>query len=152
MRRKDREIKEKVEIEAILKEAMVCRIGLSDGNVPYIVPMNFGYRNNSIYLHSAKEGKKINILKNNNNICFEVDIRTKLKKSEVPCKWGMKFSSVIGFGKAIFLDQPTEKAIALNTIMEKYSNQSSFEYSDSVLSQVAVIKINITEMTGKKAE
>lgn len=152
LRRKDREINEKSEIVAILKEAMVCRIGLSDGNRPYIIPMNFGYKDNTIYLHSAREGKKIEILKKNNNVCFEVDVRTELKKAEIPCKWGMKYSSVIGFGTALFIEQQNEKAVALNIIMEKYSNQSSYKYSDAILNQVAVIKINITEMTGKKAE
>ena len=72
MRRSDKEINDPKTILRIIEEAEVCRIALSDGEKPYIVPMNFGYKDNSLYLHSASEGEKIDILKSNNNICFHV--------------------------------------------------------------------------------
>ena len=62
MRRKDKEIKDKFEIETIINRAEVCRIGLSDDNMPYVIPVNYGYRNNCLYIHSASEGKKIDII------------------------------------------------------------------------------------------
>ena len=89
MRRKDKEIADKKEIESIIERANVCRIGLSENNLPYVVPVNFGYKNNNIYFHSAPMGKKIDILKKNNNICFEIDIDHTLLISDDICNSSM---------------------------------------------------------------
>ncbi|MBM4241899.1 MAG: pyridoxamine 5'-phosphate oxidase family protein [Euryarchaeota archaeon] len=94
---------------SIIKNATICRIALSVNKMPYIVPMNFGYKDNRLYLHSASEGKKIDIIRENNNICFEMDIKHDLVKSESPCHYGMKYCSVIGFGKAYLVDDLDEK-------------------------------------------
>ena len=91
MRRKDKEIKDRKEIESIIKRATVCRIGLSENNLPYIVPMNYGYVNNRLYLHSSTQGKKIDIIRHNNRVCFEMDTDHELVKSETPCQWTMKY-------------------------------------------------------------
>lgn len=153
MRRSDKEIKDKNTIEWILKEATVCRIALCENNKPYIVPMNFGFKDNCLYLHSALVGKKINILNENNSVCFEVDIETELTTSENACNWGMKYYSVIGFGKAHFVEDINEKKKFLDIIMQKYSNKQdkSFEYSKSALDKTALIKVEIENLTGKKS-
>ncbi len=151
MRRRDKEIKDLAIIEGILKEAKVCRIALCDNNKPYIVPMNFGHKDKYIYLHSATEGLKIDILNKNNNICFEVDIKNEIVKSKIACNWGMKYYSVIGSGKAYFIEDIKEKKNALDIIMQKYSDKESFEYSKSALDKTIVIKAELTEITGKKS-
>ena len=150
MRRKEREIKDKNEIESVIERATVCRIALSDNNVPYIVPLNFGYKDNCLYFHSAPKGKKIDIMRRNNNVCFELDIDHKLIESETPCNYSMKYRSVIGFGKAFFVDDFEGKRTALNAIMQHYSG-SSYEFSENQLRKVAVIKVVIESMTGKKS-
>lgn len=150
MRRSDKQINDLKTIQRIIGEAEVCRIALSDGEKPYIVPMNFGYKDNSLYLHSASEGDKIDILMANKNICFQMDIETELVKSESPCNWGMKYLSVIGSGKAQLIDDLKGKREALDIIMSKYS-EKSFEYSPEALDQVLVIKVEIEEITGKKS-
>jgi uncharacterized protein len=151
MKRKDKEITDIRIIESILLEADICRIALSDNNIPYIVPMNFGYSEKTIYLHSIDEGKKIDIIKNNNNICFETESKTSIVKSENPCNWGMKYLSVIGYGKAYFINDFEEKTKALNIIMNKYSGTSGHQFAESQLHKPAVIKIMISEMAGKKS-
>lgn len=151
MRRKDKEISGLETIESILKEAMVCRVAICEDNVPYLVPMNFGFKNNYLYLHSALQGKKIDILKKNNNVCFEVDINTELITKENPCNWSMKYYSVIGQGKACFIDDLKEKGDILNIIMEKYSGKSDFHFPDAALNNLAVIKVEISEIIGKKS-
>ena len=78
MRRKEKEIAERSELEAVIKEASVCRIAMVEGTSPYVVPLCFGYDDNTLYFHSAIEGKKIEILKKNNSVCFEMDIGTEL--------------------------------------------------------------------------
>ena len=87
MHRKDKEITDIKSIEKIIKKAKVCRLALSLNDTPYIVPICFGYRAETIYFHSAKKGKKIDIIKKNNKVCFEFDIDHELVKSENACKW-----------------------------------------------------------------
>jgi nitroimidazol reductase NimA-like FMN-containing flavoprotein (pyridoxamine 5'-phosphate oxidase superfamily) len=152
MRISRKEIKDQEVISSIMKEALECRIGLCEDNKPYVVPMNFGYKDNYLYIHSALEGKKIDILKNNNNVCFEVDIKNELVKADNPCSWSMKYLSVIGFGKAYFVEDINEKIQGLNIIMEKYSGKSDFQFPEGALKKVAVIKIEIEEITGKKSK
>lgn len=151
MRRSDKEIKDPETIHRIIKETDVCRIALSDGKKPYIVPMNFAYKDNTLYFHSATEGQKIDILRKNNQVCFQMDIKTELVISEIPCNWGMKYLSVVGFGKAQIIDDDTEKKAALDILMSKYSSENSFEYSDEAICKVMVIKVEIEKMTGKKS-
>ena len=151
MRRKDKEIEDKELMESILKRAIVCRIGLSQDNVPYIVPLNFGYKNSFLYFHSAKDGRKIEMIRKNNNICFEIDIDTELLKAEKPCKWSMKYYSVIGFGKAFLVENSEEKREALDIIMEQYADKSSCEYPEELINKVTIIKVKIESMTGKQS-
>ncbi len=137
LRRNDKEIKDKNEIAAILKRAIVCRIAFSENNKPYIVPVNFGYKDNCLYFHSAPEGKKIDILRNNNTVCFEIDIDFDIIKAATPCNWSAKYRSVIGFGKAFFVEDFEEKRSALNHIIQKYSDISNeYEFSEGVLDTV----------------
>ncbi|MBT3177775.1 MAG: pyridoxamine 5'-phosphate oxidase family protein [Desulfobacula sp.] len=150
MRRKEKEITITKEIEKILKESKVCRLAMVDEDKPYIVPMNFGYSNGYLFFHSAKQGRKIDLMKKNPNICFEVDELIKLKKASLPCDWGIDFKSVIGSGKAQFLEDLKEKIQALNMIMSQYSDRK-FEYPDEMLEKTAVIKVVIDEMTGKQS-
>jgi len=80
-----------------------------------------------------------------------VDIENEVVKSEIACNWGMKYYSVIGFGKAHFVEDVNEKKEALDIIIQKYSDNGLFEYSQNTLNKTAVIKVEITELTGKKS-
>jgi len=153
MRRSDKEIKDIETIYRILNEADVCRVGFSKADKPYIVPMNFGFDEGCIYLHSSVEGKKMEILKENNNLCFEVDLKREIVKSEKPCNWGMHYMSVMGSGAAELIEERDEKIKALDIIMKKYDNEglNSYEYSESSLKRTAIIKLILTELTGKRS-
>ncbi|MFA4936465.1 MAG: pyridoxamine 5'-phosphate oxidase family protein [Candidatus Methanoperedens sp.] len=150
MRRKDKEIKDKKEIESIISRSDVCRIALSENNSPYIVPVCFGYKDKCLYFHSAADGRKIDIIKKNNRVCFEFDIHEGLIKSKNPCDWDMKYYSVIGYGKAFFIEDFEEKIKALNIITEHYSG-NSFEFQGNSIDNVTVIKVEIENITGKKS-
>ena len=152
MRRKDKEITDRMEIESVLSQARICRIGFSQNNKPYIVPMNFGYKDGYLFFHCAQEGMKIDIIKQNNNVCFEVDINHEITDTGIPCNWSTRYSSVIGFGKALLVKDPIEKKLALNVIVNLYSPKAKFKYSEEALNKVGIIKIEITSMTGKKSE
>ena len=109
MRRKEREVTKESDIEAIIKRSLVCRLGLSDGDKPYVVPLCFGYKDKALYFHGAYDGRKMDILKKNQMVCFEFDIDTEIIEAENPCHWGMKYLSAIVFGKAVFLEGFDEK-------------------------------------------
>ena len=149
MRRKDREITDRAEMEAILNEAPVCRIGLANGKEPYVVPVCFGYEKGSIYIHSAKEGKKIAILKENPRCCVEADITPGPIPSDDPCTWEMRYKSVICRGTAHFVEDNSEKQAALDCILRHYGAEPR-PFNAAALNTLCVIRIDIEEMTGKK--
>jgi hypothetical protein len=151
MRRNDKEIKDHEIILKVLNQSETCRIALCNGLKPYIVPMNFAYHDNVLYLHSATEGRKIDIIRKNSNISFQMDIKTQIVTDENPCNWGMRYLSVIGSGQAQLIDYHHGKREAMDILMAKYSSENSFEYSPESLDNVMMIKVEIEEITGKKS-
>ncbi len=150
MQRKDREITDRGIIDEIIKQAQVCRMAMVDGDIPYIVPMCFGYQDNTLYFHSAKEGKKLDILKSNNNVCVEFDSNHELTSTYHPCKSTMKYRSVIGFGKAALVENPEEKQKALTVIFNQYSSEAPHFPRNSV-DDTVVIKVDIDRISGKQS-
>ena len=151
MRRKEKEITELSAIEDIITKSLVCRLALSDDNSPYIVPLCFGYRDRVLYFHGSLKGKKIDIIRKNQKVCFEFDINTETVKAEDACHWSMQYRSVIGFGKAVFLEDLDEKRKAFNIIMSQYSDRT-FQFNDDTLKGMVVIKVEIESMTGKQSK
>lgn len=151
MRRKDKEITEEKIIHEILDKAKICRLGLSQKDMPYVIPVCFVYKENTLYIHSAKEGMKIDIIRQNNNVCFEVDTNIELINSDQPCDNSMKYQSVIGFGKAFFIESFQEKKQALDILMNKYIGKGNFEYLEKAVNNICIIKISIDSITGKQS-
>ena len=155
MRRKNREIIDIDEKISIIKKCKVCRIGLSENNMPYIIPLNYGYsfENNvlTLFFHSALEGKKLDIIKNNNNGCFEIDCDTKLVEAEKACNYGYTFRSIIGFGKIIILENLDEKVDGLNKIMQHQTEKETmYNFTDDELKNVCIYKMIVETFTGKQ--
>jgi nitroimidazol reductase NimA-like FMN-containing flavoprotein (pyridoxamine 5'-phosphate oxidase superfamily) len=149
MRRFEYEIKDQTEIDNIIRSAKVCRLGMSADDQPYIVPLCFGYEAGSLFFHSAGEGKKLDMLEVNSNVCFEFDLDHALNQAEKPCDWGMTYRSVIGFGTASVVDDIEAKRQGFDAIMRQYSDRS-FTYPDGELKGTSIIKVQIHSMTGKK--
>ena len=150
MRRKEKEIINIDGIEKVIKSANVCRIGLVDGDEPYVVPICFGYERGALCFHGALEGRKTELIKKNNKVCFEIDTDVEVVASENPCKWAVKYRSVIGTGKASILRSDEEKTRALRLIMKKYSS-AEFSFSKSNMDSVMVVKVAIESITGKQS-
>jgi len=151
MLRKDKEIHELSEIEFVIRRSNVCRLAMCDEGVPYIVPLCFGYKDRTLWFHSAKHGKKIGILKKNNRVCVEFDSDHEIRSGESACKYSMKYRSVIAFGKASFIEDIEEKRKASDIIMGQYSSEETFEYSDKALENILIIRVDIEDMTGKQS-
>lgn len=150
MRRKDKAVSDASGINAIIEKATVCRLGMVDGERPYVVPLSFGYRKNTLYFHGALKGRKIDILKENPNVCVEFDVAVEAQKDVDACNWSMKFQSVIGFGKASIVEGLELKRQALGIIMAQYSDKT-FAFPENKLNATAVIKVEIEKMTGKQS-
>ncbi len=148
---KNRKLSFKPELEEIIKKCDVCYLAMvdEDGN-PYVIPMNFGYHEDTIYLHSSRQGRKIDILKNNPNVCisFSVDHKLNYVNEEVACSWSMKYKSVLVFGKVEFIYDLDAKREALNHIMANYSERK-FTYNDPAVKDVQPFKVEIDKMDGR---
>lgn len=103
MRRKDKAIPDESGINAIIEKTRVLRLGMVNGNKPYVVPLCFGYHEQVLYFHGALKGQKIDVLRENPNVCFEFDTVAEAVASEKACDWSMMYQSVVGFGKAILI-------------------------------------------------
>ncbi|MCC8146003.1 MAG: pyridoxamine 5'-phosphate oxidase family protein [Bacteroidales bacterium] len=146
-------VTEKEEIEEIIRSCEVCVVGMVDeeGN-PYTLPMNFGYDDSTIYLHSGPaEGKKLECLRHNNRICicFYQNKGLTYVNQEVACSYSMKSESVIAFCEVSFPESLEEKEKALNVLMRNYTS-SGFKYSVPALKNVKIWKADIKRITGKK--
>ena len=150
MRRREREIRDQAGIQEILEKGLVCRLGLYDGQYPYVVPMNYGYRDGRLYFHCAAEGRKIDILKKNDRVCIEVDIDSRIVRGDMPCRWAAKYRSVIGFGRARIVDDENAKKAGLDVIMAHYGG-SGGEYDEKSLQRTSVIEVVLESMTGKQS-
>jgi len=142
------------EIEEIIKKCKTCHIAMIDEEQkPYLLAFNFGYKDKTIYLHSGKTGRKIDILKNNNNVCvyFDIDQELFARNEEVACSWRMRYRSVLANGKAEFVDDFDEKHEILKIFMENYSDLN-FKFSKPAINNVLIIKIKLETWSGRSFE
>ena len=151
MRRTERAIVDRKDLDAILYGAEVLYLAMSDGGVPYVVPMNFGYDGTALYLHSAVAGCKIDILKRQARVSFAVTADYEAIPAETSCGWTARYRSVMGEGTARFLESPEEKTQGLDILMAKFGVKPSV-YPAATLARVVVIKVEIRELSGKQAK
>lgn len=152
MRRSDKEITDPGIIAKIIGSCQVCRLGLAQDNIPYIVPLSFGYDGAALYVHTAKTGKKIEFIEANSQVCFEFEHGVSLKPHEsAPCDWSFSFQSVIGFGTIRELTDPAEIIKGLKLIMKQYSKRE-WNFSEENLSAIKVWKISIENISGKQSK
>ena len=149
MRRSEKEIVDHSQIDAIMNRALVCRIAMCDDGAPYVIPANFGYGDGCLYIHSALEGKKLDVLKRNSRVAFEVDIDHALVADQEPCSYAFNYRSVVGFGIATLLSDPAEKRKGMDLIIRHYV-ESVASYPDDALERAAVVRIEISSMTGRQ--
>lgn len=148
---KNRPLTHKPELEEIIRKCDVCYVGMVDkDNMPYTLPLNFGYDEDCIYLHGAPAGKKIDVLKSNPSVCvvFSTDHELRYVNEEVACSWGMRYRSVLAYGKVVFIEDHQEKIRALNIIMSNYSNRT-FSYNDPAVRDVSTFKVVVERMDGR---
>ncbi len=145
-------IQSKEEMYAIIDKCDVCNVAMTDlDGKPYLLPFNFGRKDNSIYLHSGPEGKKLSILKTNPSVCIAFSNSYSLynQHESVACSYGMMFRSVLVFGEVEFINAYQNKIDILNIVMNQYVKKD-FSYSEPAVNNVIIMKVEIIKMTGKK--
>ena len=152
MRRSDREIKEFDEMIQIIKKCEICRIAMNDGEFPYLIPLNFGLdvQDGQVYLyfHGALEGKKIDILRSNNKVTFEMDCEHNFIFYDDRMSCTMGYESIIGHGIMEFLKED-QKFDALKILMRQY-HEEDFKFNTDMMKVTSVFRLKVLDMTGKR--
>lgn len=152
MTRREREVTDINEIVKILDKSKVLHLGLVDGDEPYVVPMNYGYLMQdgklTIYLHGAKRGRKIDVMRANPKVFFELDCDIQPFEGDIACRYGITYASVMGKGIAEIVEDVEEKKKALSVLMKTQTGKD-FEFEDKMVAFVSVIRIDVAEFTAK---
>ncbi|HIJ95494.1 MAG TPA: pyridoxamine 5'-phosphate oxidase family protein [Desulfuromonadales bacterium] len=149
MRRSDREITDVYLRENLLLGGTVCRLAMVDDGEPYVVPLNYGYRDGTLYFHGASEGRMIDILRRGGRVCFEITREHGVVRHENPCSWDWQYQTVIGYGLPRFIEDVAEKRMALAIVMNQYST-GEYAFTDASVDRVIVFSVKIDSMTAKE--
>lgn len=153
MRRKDRQIIDLEAIRAILDKAKVLHLAMIDGDRPYVVPLNYGYTLENgaltLYLHSAREGRKLDVLRQNDRVAFVLETNvSQVSGGDIPCKYGEAYASVMGEGRAVLLTDSAEKMAALSILMKTQTGRT-FSFTPAMTDAVAVLRLDVDSFTAK---
>lgn len=152
MTKRERQVTDENQIRHILDTAKVLHLGLAVNDEPYVVPMNYGYTMEEgrlvLYMHSALRGKKLDMMRANPRVFFEMDCDLAPFEGEKPCQYGLVYSSVMGRGTACIVEDVEEKIKAMKLLMKTQTGKD-FEFNDRLVSIVAVIRIDVEEYTAK---
>jgi len=151
MRRSEKAITDPQELQTIIQSARVCRLAMADHDTPYVVPMHFGMKDNTLYFHCAPQGRKLSIIQRNPVVCFEVESDHRIVNTGKPCNWESRYASVIGYGTASIITDARQKRQALTIIVDHYAPGTVYEFETKKVNDVAILKVDISHMTGKKS-
>ena len=152
MTKRERQITDPEQIRHILDTAKVLHLGLAVDNEPYVVPMNYGYTEEEgklvLYLHSALKGKKLDMMRTNPRVFFEIECDRMPFEGRLPCQYGLVYSSIMGRGEARIVEDVEEKMKAMSILMKTQTGKD-FTFNEQLVSIVAVIRIDVEEYTAK---
>lgn len=151
MRKSRQEITDQGILEEILSKQVICRLAMVDGDRPYIIPVNYGYREGFLYIHSAPEGKKIDLLRQKQELCFEVEDKMEITEGEKACDWSTRYRSVVGYGTVEILSDTESKQQGLEVIMAQHGAPNLIEFDPGNMLRMVILKIRITSISGKKS-
>ena len=151
--RREREVTDINEITGILDKAKIVHVGMVDKDMPYVVPMNYGYTmvdgKLTLYMHGAPVGRKLDILRVNPKVFVEIDTDIMPFEGKFACEYGICYSSVMGEGVAEIVEDVEGKMEAL-TILMKTQTGKDFEFTEKMVGGVAVIRVRISDYTAKR--
>lgn len=139
-------------MEKVFQDAEICRLAIMGTEYPYIVPLNFGYEKGVVYFHSAREGQKLEYIKNKPEVCIQADSGIRIEESGIPCNWSTAYNSVIAYGRAYIIEEADEKRKAMGVIVRHYKPGFDEEDAFGEMDDLCVVKVLIESMTGKRSE
>ena len=151
MRKSKQEITSRQVLDEVLSGAEICRIAMMDGDRPYILPFNYGHRDGCIYIHAAPEGKKIDLIRNNNLVCFEIEHQVSIFKEGNACKWTTRYRSVVGYGHVDIITDDSGKQQGLEVIMAQHGAPELNIFEPKNMKNMVILKLTITSLTGKQS-
>ena len=152
MTKRERQVTDPEQILHILDTGKVLHLGLAVDNEPYVVPMNYGYTMENgkltMYLHAATRGKKLDMIRANPKVFFEIDCDLMPFEGDVACQYGLVYSSIMGKGTAHIVEDVEEKMQAMSILM-KTQTEKDFTFNERLVSIVSVIRIDVDAYTAK---
>ncbi|MCX7787905.1 MAG: pyridoxamine 5'-phosphate oxidase family protein [Spirochaetes bacterium] len=152
MRRKDKEIQDPSVIESILATNHVIRVAWITEEGPYLLPLNYGYREGRLYIHSAPEGRKIEVSRTHPKVCFEVSDSIQVLQSDTPCGFTTRYRCVLGTGTIRIVTDPIEKEEGLSIIMQQITGKPEWKFPSEMMNRLVILCIEIETLTGKKSK
>lgn len=159
MRIAKRELTDPVQINKILADNHIIRIAFYDEDTgfPYIVPINYGYvyapesGRLTFYMHCAKAGRKLDILRRNPRVGFEIDESWGLHGTESACRWGLNFNSIVGEGLISIVDDADDEAKrrGMDCIMISHGRTEDLTYLPESYKRTTILKLDVTRFTAK---
>jgi len=153
MTKRERQVTDREEILKILDKCKILHLGLVDGDEPYVVPMNYGYvmegEQLTLYMHGATKGYKLDLMRKNPKVFFEMECDVQGFEGEIACQYGTVYQSIMGRGKATIIEEPQEKIKTMKLFMKSQTGRD-FEFSEKMVSAVVMIRIDVSEYTAKR--
>lgn len=150
--RRELEVTDKDEIVKILDTCQIVHVAMVDNGMPYLVPLNYGYVLEGdqlvLYMHGGLHGRKIDVMRRNPNVFFEMNCEVVPFDGNVACQYGTSYSSIMGSGTVEILDDVEAKKAGLTLFMKSQTGRD-FEFTDKMVSAVNVMKITVKEFTAK---
>ncbi|MBI5523114.1 MAG: pyridoxamine 5'-phosphate oxidase family protein [Desulfarculus sp.] len=150
MRRANRQITDPAQLEDILRRGRVLRLAMCHGDQPYLLPLNYGYAQGRVYLHTGRQGLKLEYLRANPRVCFEVSVDVELVPAQEACAWNCHYQCVLGFGRAVEVTDEAERRLGLLAITSQYAGPGPHALKEESLARACLLRIDIEEMSGKQ--
>lgn len=157
IRRKDRQITDEAQIDAVLRRCDCIRLAFACAGAPYIVPMNFGFVHEAggprlFYLHCARRGRKLDEMRRAPRVGFELDTGHGVITAPEACGWAFRFQSVIGTGTLEEVTDPAGRRRGLQCLMAQYSGRADWAFSEAELQAAAILRLTVEELCCKQHE
>ena len=149
LRKSHKQVFESAAAQDILDRGQVLRLAMCSGDQPYLVPLNYVHDQGRIYLHTGRQGLKMEFLRANPKVCFEVTVDVELLPSALPCKWNCAFRSVLGFGRVVEVEDPSERRRGLEMIVTRYAGPGPHRPAAEAAERVCVLRLDIESLTCK---
>ena len=159
MTRRERQVTDPAEIKRILDTCQILHLGLTDGDQPYVVPMNYGYEFTGegenerlvLYLHGARKGYKLDLMSANPKVFFEMDCNVQPFEGDVACRYGTSYESIMGSGLATIVEDMGEKIHGLEVLMATQTGRDfGGAFDEKLAGVVSVIRIDANSYTAKR--